>query len=199
MIEPLNIKKGARLKRRDNFLQCHTHIHTQAHTLTHTHTQCGEASSTCLTQLAQVAPWETFSPHSTPVTLTRWHKMEDLLGFHVLQSCCFFFFYFLFLEKGETLSRGQPIIVCLGSQTPSTHSRTLLSVSYMTHTHTHSLSLSHTHTHTHTHAEVKPPPCTSSSSTWVWGRKWEGRKRRPGGERGVCFCWVLVPLNIRYR
>lgn len=78
---------------------------------------------------------------------------------------------------GEMLSKGQPIIIL--SNTLHSFVITFQFQSYI---------------HTHTHAEVKPPPCTSSFSTWVWGRKWEGKKRRPQGERGVCLCWVLVPM-----
>jgi len=29
----------------------------------------------------------------------------------------------------------------------------------------------------------------------VWGRRREARERKHEGERGVRFCWVLVPTN----
>lgn len=107
-----------------------------------TNTHCKLGFSTCLTQLGQVALWKTFSPHSIPVKLTRWHKMEGRFGFHVIQFlfCCLF----------KKLSRCQPIIFSL----PCSPALEVL------------FSISVINTLTHTHAEVRSPPCSSSRSTW---------------------------------
>ena len=201
MIEPLDIKKGARLKRRDNFLQCHTHIHTSTHTHTLTHT----VRRGFLHVFDTVGSGCTMRDLLTPLHPCNTHQMAQNggpVGLPCSPELLLLLLLFSFFRKRwDAFQRSTHHRL---SRLPNTqHSLTNSPLSLLHDTHPYTLSLSHTHTHTythtHTHAEVKPPPCTSSSSTWVWGRKWEGRKRRPGGERGVCFCWVLVPLNIRYR
>lgn len=95
------------------------------------HTYCRQGFSKCLKQLPQVAPWKIFSPHSTPVKLTRWHKMEDVFGIHVLQ-----------VLLGQVLSKSQSAIIFSAPTTPCIYNWSPLNIS---HTHTGTLQLLQQH------------------------------------------------------
>ena len=154
MIEQLNIKKGARLKRRDNFLQCHTHIHTSTHTHTHTHTHTVRRGF--LHVFDTVGSGCTMRDLLTPLHPCNTHQMAQNggpVGLPCSPELLLLLLLFSFFRKRwDAFQRSTHHRL---SRLPNTqHSLTNSPLRLLHDTHPYTLSLSHTHTHIHTHTHT---------------------------------------------